>query len=142
MRHKYYQIECYDIEGDPEALHLAMNSITVSNNFPSAKPRLKYSELVGQFWESSVNSKFYDFLKLSDNLYRRVDKGKNDNALHGNQGTYLQVLPETHPGYNFDIYYRFCCTAHESPLDDFYDDQHLIDIVTNTFPDLVAANKD
>lgn len=141
MRHKYYQIECYDIEDDPEALHLSMNSITVSNNFPSAKPRLKYSEL-GQFWQDSKNSKFYDFLKLNNNLYRRVNKGKNDDALYGSQGTYLQVLPETHPGYNFDIYYRFCCTAHERPLDDFYDDQHLIDIVTNTFPDLVAANKD
>ena len=142
MRHKYYQIECCDIEDSPESLHLSMNSITVSNNFPSTKPRLKYSELVGQFWKSSVNTEFYDFLKLNDNLYRRVNKGKNNDVLYGNQGTYLQVLPETHPGYNFDIYYRSCCTGYERPVDDFYDDQDLIDIVTNTFPDLVAANKD
>ena len=141
MRHKYYQIECYDIEDDPEALHLAIASVTVTSNFPTTNLRLNYNEM-GQFWQGSKNSKFYEFLKLNDNLYRRVDKGKNDDVLHGNQGTYLQVLPETHPGYNFDIYYRFCCTAHESPLDDFYDDQDLIDIVTNTFPDLVAANKD
>lgn len=141
MRYKYYQIECADIEDSPEFLHLAIASVTVSSNFPTDKPRLSYSE-VGQFWANSANSNVYDFLKLTDNLYRRVDKGTNTDVIHGNQGAYVQILPETHPGYNFDIYYLFCCTGYQHPLDDFYDDQDLIDIVTNTFPELVAANKD
>lgn len=148
MRYKHYQIECYDIENDPEALHLAIDSITVTNNYPGKKNRLDYEEL-GRFWRTDmyahwtggVNSNSYEFLKLSDTLYRRVTKGRNIDLLKGNQGVYLFFLPETHPGFNFDMYYRFCCTAYEEPLDKFYNSNHLTDIVTNIFPDFVAANK-
>lgn len=141
MRYKYYQIESYEIEEDPDSLTIYLPSITVTSGSPPSDDRLDYKKL-GGFWERSANSKYYDFLKINDALYRRVGKGNIVDPIHGNQGPYLFVLPETHPGYNFDIYYYFCCTAYVQPLNEYYNDDDIIAIVTNTFPDFVAANKE
>lgn len=48
----------------------------------------------------------YDFIKVSPELYQRVDEGKYIDARRGNATMYYYVLPESHPSFNFDVIYK------------------------------------
>jgi hypothetical protein len=48
----------------------------------------------------------YEFLKVDKYLYKRVDAGSDIDEDYGNATRYYYVLPETHPGFNFDVIYK------------------------------------
>lgn len=100
MRYKKFQISgAVDLD---EIDMLWITDVDIGDGSILQKDRVEEWEL-----ESIGHHKgLYEYLKVDKYLYQRVDAGSNVDEDYGQATTYFYVLPETHPGFNFDIIYE------------------------------------
>lgn len=134
MRHKYFILGgMYDIENLAKSVYLNIRTIRTTPNYPFKGDRLGKEEL-SDIWQKVAGMGMRDtveFGKISDGLYVRLANGSPDTDFMD----FLVVLPETHPGFNFDIFYYNYCTGYGA-FEHLYKDEHLKAIIINTFPDI------
>jgi len=100
MRYKKFQISGA-VELD-EIDTLWIRDVDIGDGSILQKDRVEEWEL-----ESTGHHKgLYEYLKVGKYLYQRVDAGSDEDADYGQATTYFYVLPETHPGFNFDVIYK------------------------------------
>lgn len=100
MRYKKFQISgAADLD---EMDMLWLTDIKIVDGSILQKDRVAEEEL-----ESTGRFKgHYEYMKVDKYLYQRVDAGSNEDKDYGQATIYYYVLPETHPGFNFDILYK------------------------------------
>lgn len=102
MRYKQFQISgAVDLD---EIDMLWITDVDIGDGRILQKDRVQEWEL-----EATGHHKgLYEYLKVDKYLYKRVDAGSDIDEDYGGATTYYYVLPETHPGFNFDVMYKGC----------------------------------
>lgn len=90
----------------------------------------------------SGDEDIYEYLRISSNLYQRVDKGKSIDEDYGNATVYYYILPESHPSFNFDVMYK--AGYQDTDLSIFdghaYRSKDARALLTKYLPDFVESN--
>ena len=136
----------FQMSGDIDEPWVPSGSLAISNKPLFTKDRVPYSE-AGPFFKNSINEDRCEFKKLTDNLYKRVDKGKDIDSQYPRGTGYIIILPETHPAFNFyNFYYLYTrgVTDINAPANmqiaNHYSIENIASIITTTFPEYAREN--